>query len=44
MSSSFIGEVERGLRYPTLTNICKLATELNVKKAELFLLIDEEEL
>jgi len=44
MSRSFIGEVERGLRNPTLTNICKLATALNVKKADLFLLIDEAEL
>jgi len=42
MARSFIGEVERGLRNPTLTNICKLADALGVKKSELFLLIDNE--
>jgi len=43
MARSFIGEIERGIRNPTLTNICKLADALDVKKSELFLLIDEEE-
>jgi transcriptional regulator with XRE-family HTH domain len=41
MSRSFIGEVERGLRNPTLSNICKLADALGVKKADLFDLIDK---
>ena len=40
MARSFIGEVERGRRNPTLTNICKLADALNVKKSDLFYLID----
>jgi len=44
MARSFISELENGIRNPTLTNICKLADALDVKKAELFLLIDEEEL
>ena len=43
MARSFIGEVERGQRNPTLTNICKLAVALNVKKSELFCLIDGED-
>jgi len=43
MARSFIGEVERGLRNPTLTNICKLADALGVKKSELFILIDDDE-
>ncbi len=43
MSRSFVGEVERGLRNPTLMNICKLADALGVKKSELFLLIDHHD-
>jgi len=43
MARSFIGEIERGVRNPTLANICKLADALDVKKADLFLLIDEDE-
>ena len=43
MARSFIGEVERGQRNPTLTNICKLADALNVKKSDLFYLIDGED-
>jgi transcriptional regulator with XRE-family HTH domain len=43
LARSFIGEVERGLRNPTLTNICKLAEALDVKAADLFSLIDNED-
>lgn len=43
LARSFIGEVERGLRNPTLTNICKLADALDVKAADLFSLIDSED-
>ncbi len=43
MARSFIGEVERGLRNPTLINICKLADALGVKKGDLFDLIDSED-
>jgi len=41
MARSFISEVERGLRNPTLTNICKLSNALGVKTSELFSLVDE---
>jgi len=43
MARSFISEVERGKRNPTLTNICKLADALGVKKGDLFELIDRDE-
>lgn len=43
LARSFIGEVERGLRNPTLINICKLADALDVKAADLFSLIDSED-
>lgn len=43
LARSFIGEVERGLRNPTLINICKLAEALDVKVADLFYLIDRED-
>lgn len=43
LARSFIGEVERGLRNPTLINICKLADALDVKVADLFSLIDSED-
>jgi len=43
MARSFISEIERGKRNPTLTNICKLADALGVKKGDLFELIDRDE-
>jgi len=43
LARSFIGEVERGLRNPTLINICKLADALDVEVADLFSLIDSED-
>jgi len=43
MARSFISEIERGKRNPTLTNICKLAEALDVEKSDLFLLIDKKE-
>ena len=43
LARSFIGEVERGLRNPTLINICKLADALDVKVADLVSLIDSED-
>lgn len=38
--TSYIGQIERGLRYPSLKVLFKIADALNVKLADLFLNIE----
>ncbi len=40
--TSYIGQIERGLRYPSLKTLFKIADALNVKIVELFKEVDSK--
>ena len=40
LHTSYIGQIERGLRYPSLKAVFKIADALNVKLSDLFAGID----